>query len=119
MSLLIQDSNTDVDPASLSADDFFTLCVKPQTLDFDVGMPQLKLKTAYYPYIDTQDIPRGYAEVEVLIDDNGVEFKSAMTAGQVGMRVCSSGNKETSMTGQHDVICPVAGWWIFTKKSPV
>ncbi|OQR89033.1 hypothetical protein THRCLA_09955 [Thraustotheca clavata] len=40
-----------------------------------------------FPIVDTTDIPRGFCKVDVTIDDNGVEYKSAMFAGHVTYQV--------------------------------
>jgi hypothetical protein len=39
-----------------------------------------------------------------------------MVAGQIGMRISSSGDKTLSLDGLQDTVAPVAGWWMFTKK---
>lgn len=36
-------------------------------------------------YIDTNDIPSGYVRVPVTVDDNGVEYKTTMYAGHLGV----------------------------------
>lgn len=95
--------------------------------------------TAYHS-IDTDDIPVSYAEgeltstsipnpgvaahnagyiVDVKLDDNGVDFKSMIVAGLVGSEVQSSGDKELSEAGVRDVVKPLAGWWMFTKRGDV
>ncbi|GJJ78992.1 hypothetical protein EMPS_11351 [Entomortierella parvispora] len=58
---------------------------------------------ATYHHVDTNDIPPAFAEVPVLLNDNGVEFKTVMIAGLLGMRV-SGGNKDT--------VRPQPAWWI-------
>jgi hypothetical protein len=80
-----------------------------------------ELDGVYYNRVDTSDIPNGYAGVPVLIDDNGVEIKSRMVAGSVGILATSSGqpldrpawnstvDEETGL----DSLQPVSGWWMF------
>ncbi|KAF4614650.1 hypothetical protein D9613_003406 [Agrocybe pediades] len=71
----------------------------------------LKLDGVQYHFIDSQDVPSGYSEVDVLLDDDGTEYKCMMVAGAVGMRVSSS-----EAGGAKDMVEPVAGWWMFTKQ---
>ncbi|KAJ3028008.1 UNVERIFIED_CONTAM: hypothetical protein HDU68_002690 [Siphonaria sp. JEL0065] len=40
-----------------------------------------------FPAIDTDDIPAGYATVDVLVDDNGADYKCAMFVGHTGYDV--------------------------------
>lgn len=56
------------------------------------------------PRIDQADIPPGYGEVEVKLDDNGVEFDCVMVSGSVAFEV--SGEKR-------DTLNPRTGWWMF------
>lgn len=83
---------------------------------FRPGQDYLKLDGIPYHRVDTSNIPPGYLEVDVLVDDNGTEFDTLMVAGQIGMRVSSSGDKGLSAGGLQDTVAPVAGWWIFTKR---
>ncbi|KAH7917922.1 hypothetical protein BV22DRAFT_1135007 [Leucogyrophana mollusca] len=69
-----------------------------------------------YPVIDTDDIPSGYAEVDVKLDDNGTEFDTVLVAGSVGTMICSSGKTSVSPTGVRDTVKPLPGWWMFVKK---
>ena len=101
------------DFALLSSADFFSTYI-----DISAGY-HLELNGARYHRIDTGAVPAGCVEVNVLIDDNGREFKSVMVAGQVGMRARSSGDKSLVPDGWRDTVSPVAGWWIFTKKGDV
>ncbi|KDR73964.1 hypothetical protein GALMADRAFT_157785 [Galerina marginata CBS 339.88] len=117
---------------SLSSADFFStyIDIAPVSLGF-MGFPinisgedgeeeeeqeqpkksHLLLDGAQYHQIDSQDVPSGYSEVDVLLDDDGTEYKCMMVAGHVGMRIRS--NDEG---GARDTIEPVAGWWMFTKQ---
>jgi hypothetical protein len=49
----------------------------------------------YFP-VDLGDVPPGYAEVDVLIDDRTQECKSVMVAGLVGSNISSSGLKRNT-----------------------
>lgn len=62
-----------------------------------------------YPVIDTGDIPDGFAEVDVKLDDNGVFFDCIMVAGHVGHRLSAQG---TNM----DTLQPSSEWFIFIKE---
>ncbi|KAJ7817928.1 hypothetical protein B0H14DRAFT_3089598 [Mycena olivaceomarginata] len=65
--------------------------------------------------LNREAIPPGYAEVDVLLDDNAEKFECAMVAGNIGMRVSSSGDRKLSEWGADDTVRPVAGWWLFIK----
>lgn len=56
--------------------------------------------------VDSSDIPNGYVEVDVKINDNGMEFDGVMVAGLAGYKVLGE---------QKDTVQPHAAWWIFTK----
>jgi hypothetical protein len=123
----VQNPQASDDPTSLSSSEFFEryLILPPvwapppwpgEEVVVSNEEPYLRLDGTYYPRIDSQDVPLGFAEVDVLIDDHGYEFNATMTAGQVGMQVCSSGEKSLSRDGERDTVRPVAGWWIFSKK---
>src|ERR1700722_9509334 len=79
--------------------------------------PPLRLDNIPYHNIDTQDIPKGIAEVEVVVDDNGVEFKATMIAGQVGWHVCSSGDTSLSAGGEQDTVRPAVGWCMLENEA--
>lgn len=76
----------------------------------------LTLDGVIYHRTDSGDVPPGFAEVDVKLDDNGKEFDTVMTAGLVGMEVCDSGDKTLSEEGTRDTAKPVVAWWIFAKK---
>ncbi|KAG0288429.1 hypothetical protein BGZ96_007818 [Linnemannia gamsii] len=62
----------------------------------------LTLGDVAFHRVETGDIPTGYADVPVLLDDNGRKTKAVMVAGLVGTRV----------TGNQDTIQPQPAWWI-------
>jgi hypothetical protein len=70
----------------------------------------------YFP-VDLGDVPPGYAEVDVLIDDRTQEFKLVMVAGLVGSNISSNGLKRNTQSGKRDTLQPIPGWWIATKVS--
>ena len=67
-----------------------------------------------YHKLDTRDLTAGYAEVDVIVNELGVDYPSLMLAGQVAMCVESSGDNELG-SGESDTVRPVAGWWMFSK----
>jgi len=70
-----------------------------------------------YHTIDAVEMPPAHAEVDVTLDDNGVEFKTMMVAGVVGYRVLDSGmTTAAGHNGKRDTVQPVTGWWMFEKK---
>jgi hypothetical protein len=58
--------------------------------------------------LDTCDIPDGFCEVDVKLDDNGQEFNCKMLAGHVGYMV-------SAQNGQLDTLQPSSEWFIFIK----
>ncbi|KAH7910176.1 hypothetical protein BJ138DRAFT_1153517 [Hygrophoropsis aurantiaca] len=78
--------------------------------------PSTILDGVSYPVIDTNDIPNGYAKVDVKLDDNGQEFDTVIVAGSIGSQICSSGKSSVSSTGIRDTVRPLPGWWMFVKK---
>lgn len=47
--------------------------------------------TLQFPVIDDSDVPPGYLTVDVMVDDNGTEFKTLMFAGHMGYDVVDEG----------------------------
>jgi len=111
----MKDIAKEVDPTSLSPDEFFeTYTITHQR------SRGLTLDNTPYHRIDTGDIPSGYAEVDVKLDDNGVEFDCMLTAGLVGSTVRDSKDVGWNLHGSgiRDVVGPLAGWWMTKKPSP-
>jgi hypothetical protein len=75
---------------------------------------ELVLDDTPYHRIATGQVPPGFAEVDVKLDDNGTLFDTVMVAGLVGAGVSSS-----SSGSELDTLHPVAGWWMFTAKDEV
>ncbi|KAL9007724.1 MAG: hypothetical protein Q9173_007071 [Seirophora scorigena] len=73
---------------------------------------ELKLDEAIYHKVESTEVPPGYTEVPVKVDDNGNVFHATMIAGSVGTRYISSQGAEHDM----DTIQPESGWWMFEKK---
>ncbi|KAJ7214948.1 hypothetical protein GGX14DRAFT_696552 [Mycena pura] len=75
---------------------------------------ELMLEGTSYHHLDTSKVPDGYAEVDVVVEDEkGVKTECTVVAGLVGMQVSSSGAAKE----KDDTLRPVAGWWAFSKKS--
>ncbi|KAJ7655986.1 hypothetical protein DFH06DRAFT_1045943 [Mycena polygramma] len=97
-------------PEASSAKEFWATYLKPG------ARKDLIFDDTPYHRLESTDVPPGYAEVHVKLDDHGKEFDCVMIAGSVGTRVTSSNDRALSSTGRDDVVRPVAGWWIFIKK---
>ncbi|KAJ7264370.1 hypothetical protein C8J57DRAFT_1624994 [Mycena rebaudengoi] len=93
---------------SLSAEQFWVTYAPYAAKD-------LVLDSTPYHRVDSINVPPGYAEVDVKLNDNGELFDCTMTAGVIGMKVSSSRDIELSPTGRDDIVRPVSGWWIFIK----
>ncbi|KAJ6513728.1 hypothetical protein C8R47DRAFT_618166 [Mycena vitilis] len=77
----------------------------------------LTLDGTRFHKIDCDNIPPSYAEVDVrLVSHNGESTQCSMTAGAVGIRVCSSEDPGLSPSGKDDTLRPAIGWWLFNKK---
>ncbi|KAI5819628.1 hypothetical protein BZA77DRAFT_158857 [Pyronema omphalodes] len=64
-------------------------------------------KMKWLTRVDTTDIPMGYGEVSVTVDDNGYEFHATMLAGSTGYKVLGENN---------DTLAPHNTWWVFSQK---
>jgi hypothetical protein len=60
-----------------------------------------------YPNIDSQDVPTGFCEVDVKVDDNGTELECMMVSGHLATLV--EGNKK-------DSVRPNPSWFMFVKS---
>ncbi|KAJ7832886.1 hypothetical protein B0H14DRAFT_2364548 [Mycena olivaceomarginata] len=99
-----------VAPESLTAKSFWET--------YGAGANGLQLDDTCFHKIDRDNIPPSYTEVDVrLVSATGGEKECAMTAGAVGMRVCSSNDSTLSPSGEDDTVRPVMGWWLFEKTS--
>ncbi|CAM6103611.1 unnamed protein product [Calypogeia fissa] len=101
---------------------FFDKEGKPLHSDHAVGkktnwdgseVGNLTMDGVEYHRVDTTSIPPAYAEVDVKLNDNGVEMNTVMVAGLVAMEICSSGMKGGGHAGEDDSLQPVGGWWLF------
>jgi hypothetical protein len=73
--------------------------------------PSLVLDGLRYPCINTGEIPPGYCEVDVKLNDNGHEMDCMMVAGHVGNTLSATGPKEIM-----DTLQPQAEWFMFVKE---
>ncbi len=107
------------DSTSLSSAEFFERYMIPNKHHSRSNNKPLILDNMPYHFIDTNDIPPGYAEVDVLLDDNGVKFDCMLTAGHVGGMVRDSKDIgwELQGSGVRDVVRPLVGWWMYEKPS--
>ncbi|KAG1734608.1 hypothetical protein EDB19DRAFT_1638957 [Suillus lakei] len=73
-----------------------------------------------YPFLDGDEIPAGYAQVNVTLqwEIGGKDYPTSLTAGSVGTRICSSGDKTLSDVGERDSARPALGWWWVLNKDP-
>jgi hypothetical protein len=62
----------------------------------------------FYPVINSNDVPVGFCEVDVKVNDNGEEFDCLMVSGHVAHRA----------EGNVDTVCPFSAWFMFTKGEP-
>ncbi|KAG2121625.1 hypothetical protein DEU56DRAFT_95395 [Suillus clintonianus] len=81
---------------------------------------ELILDGVSYPFLDSDEIPAGYAQVDVTLqrEIGGKEYPTALTAGLIGTRICSSGDKTLSDAGERDSARPAIGCWWVLKKDP-
>jgi hypothetical protein len=79
-------------------------------------MPEnaLILDGVKYHSVATSAIPSAVADVPVKLVDNGRVFNSVMVAGLVGSRLTSSKGPSADAP---DTLSPVAGWWIYIRRS--
>jgi len=71
-----------------------------------------------YPLLDNDEVPAGYAQVDVTLEIDHKDYPTALIAGSVGTEVFSSGDKSLSSDGERDSARPALGWWWVFKKEP-
>ncbi|KAF4618484.1 hypothetical protein D9613_009747 [Agrocybe pediades] len=71
------------------------------------GVLKLQLDGVDYAYVDSNDVPTGFCEVDVKLDDNGEEFDCMMVSGHLA-RVTTGDNLDT--------IRPMPAWFMFIKE---
>jgi hypothetical protein len=90
------------DPVHLSVSQFASVYLR------QASKPYLTLDHFPYPRIDSDDVPCGYTQVDVELDDNGTKFDTMFVAGLIGSYIS---------TGTRDTVQPIPGWWYFIKAS--
>jgi Domain of unknown function (DUF4419) len=80
-------------------------------------VPVLALDGVRYPAIDVADIPDGYCQVDVKLDDNGQELKCMLVAGHVGY-VERDDLEPDADTGEtlKNTLQPSPEWFLFVKE---
>lgn len=73
----------------------------------------LRIDGVRYPMMAVSGIAPGFAEVDVDLDDHGVELKAALFSGLVGSTIGDSGVAGKA-GGQWDELRPAVGWAFFT-----
>ncbi len=81
------------------------------------GGNNLSLDGVSYHKISDDVLPNGWCKVPVELNDNGLELKTEMVAGSVGIACSSSGLESEDGKVGLDSMQPETGWWIYEKKS--
>ena len=90
----------------------------------DDCIPGCVLEGLKYHFIETDDIPPGFASVPVVLDDNGEKHDTTMLAGSIGLEARRSGNPADEFNGQDagqpgkqdsglNTVQPVSGWFMY------
>ncbi|KAI1443208.1 hypothetical protein F5Y02DRAFT_429141 [Annulohypoxylon stygium] len=112
-----------------------TLPTEPKDVSwFQIGCD---LDGTLFHKIDMDDVPEGFMSVPMVVVENGIQIKTRMVAGSIGIKASSSGEliktkppqkRQSSNTGGKDQIPvedlsvsetgpdsiqPVSGWWIY------
>ncbi len=66
-----------------------------------------------YFTLDISGIPAGFCEVEVVIDDDGMQYPHNMIAGHVAFSFSS----KDGARGQLDTVSPSAHWFMYNKAT--
>ena len=69
-------------------------------------MPEFVLDKVSYPVIGSDDVPVGFCEVDVTLDDNGVTLPCMMASGHLAYSV--EGERK-------DMMRPIPSWFMFVK----
>ena len=76
----------------------------------------LCLDEVKFHWVDTTDIPQGWASVPIKVDDNGYKYDAEMLAGHVSMRHSKSGLLMIDGNPVNDTVQPEAGWFMYKIK---
>ena len=85
-----------------------SLSEPPRTIKLFGGgtVPVLVLDKVSYPVIRSGDVPEGFCEVDVTLDDNGVTLPCMMASGHLAYSV--EGERK-------DMMRPIPSWFMFVK----
>jgi hypothetical protein len=98
------------DPATLPAHRFWSIYAPSlQETSFNMTINGIK-----YPVLNILNLPTSYAEVNVTVNDGGIEAPRVIVAGLTGVGFSSSGDSSLSPTGKNDTVRPVVAWWMFS-----
>ena len=83
-------------------------------------VPVLALDGVRYPAIDVADIPNGFCQVDIKLDDNGQEFRCMIVAGHVAYveRDDLEPDADTGET-RKNTLQPSPEWFLFVKESAI
>ncbi|KAJ7741240.1 hypothetical protein B0H14DRAFT_2989461 [Mycena olivaceomarginata] len=98
------------DPATLPAHRFWSIYA-PSLQETSFNMTIYGIK---YPVLNILNLPTSYAEVNVTVNDGGIEAPRVIVAGLTGVGFSSSGDNSLSPTGKNDTVRPVVAWWMFS-----
>jgi hypothetical protein len=79
---------------------------------------RLELDGVPYHKVETDDIPSGFASVPVLVDDNGMEYKTKMIAGSLGIKITSKDDPRAGTEEKLDSLQSLSGWMMYEIKKP-
>jgi hypothetical protein len=83
----------------------------------NIRWSQCELDGVKYHTIDTHDIPNGFADVPVKVNDNGKIHETKMVAGSLGVQIDKSGDKGEGGEEKWDSLRSVSGWVMYEVKS--
>ena len=74
---------------------------------FEYEKSNLSLDGVAYPIIDSEEVPTGFCDVDVTVDDNGKLLECMMVSGHSATLV--EGDKK-------DSVRPIPSWFMFVKS---
>lgn len=75
--------------------------------------PILNIDGVWYASVDTERIPTGFASVPVTVRDNGVECRTKMVAGSLGIGASRSVERDSSGVEKVDCVRGFSGWVMY------
>jgi hypothetical protein len=106
---VLDDNAALTDMKQLDAEEFATNYqdLSPPMVGEDHSVELYRQDGAVFHPIGLSNIPAGWVQAPVCLNDNGKKFDCTMVAGSVGMLVGES----------QDCMQPVSGWFFFTMKA--